>query len=266
MNDSVSNATLVMIVINLLLGFLIPAVLCIVMGKKSGGSLKAFFVGCGTMLLFAFILEGAINFLVSQTGAGALLLQNIWGYALYGGFMAGLFEETGRFVAFRTILRKNWDKDGNALMYGAGHGGFETFYILVFGMLNNLIYAVVINAGMADMLTAGLEGAQLAAVEGAFAQLSAASPLLFLAAPLERLLAIALQLSLSVLVWFAAKKGGRTVLLYPLAILLHLVVDAVTVLLSNAISNTWILEGVILVFTLGYAFLARWIWKKEKEI
>ena len=32
-------------------------------------------------------------------------------YALYGGLMAGLFEETGRFLAFKTVLTSRlWDK------------------------------------------------------------------------------------------------------------------------------------------------------------
>lgn len=262
MSGMVSNAVITMIIINLALGFLIPAILCIVVRKKSGGSLKAFFVGCGTMFLFAFVLEGIINSIVASV-FGAALSGNIWLYGLYGGFMAGLFEETGRFAAFKTVLKKNRDNNGNALMYGAGHGGFEAFYLLVIGMLNNLIYAVIINAGMTDMLTAGLKGEQAAAVESVIEQLSEASPLLFLAGPVERLSAILLHISLSVLVWFAAKQGGKYILLYPLSVLIHLLVDAVTVIVNSYVSNVWIVEGLVFIMAGACAVLARFIWKKQ---
>lgn len=262
MSYMVSNAVITMMIINLILGILIPLILCIVMRKKSGGTLKAFFVGCGTMFLFAFVLEGIVNS-IAALFLGKLLSENIWFYGLYGGFMAGLFEETGRFAAFKTVLKKNRDNNGNALMYGAGHGGFEAFFLLIIGMTNNLIYAFMINAGMTDMLTNGLKGEQLAAVEGVIKQISEASPLLFLASPVERLSAILLHISLSVLVWFAVKEGGKYTLLYPLAILMHLLVDAVTVIVNSYVSNIWIVEGLVFVMAAAAAVLARYVWKKQ---
>ena len=44
-------------------------------------------------------------------------------YAVYGGLMAALFEETGRYSAMRFLV-KPMDFP-NAFMYGAGHGGVE---------------------------------------------------------------------------------------------------------------------------------------------
>jgi len=265
MNQSVPYATIFMICLNMLLGVLIPVVLCIIIRRKFGGELKAFFIGCGTMLLFAYILEGAVNTIIFASPLGASLTSNIWLYGLFGGFMAGLFEETGRLAAFKTILKKNQGNDGNALMYGAGHGGFETFYILVIGMINNLIYAALINSGATGLLTEGLEGAQLQAVENIFAQLCEASPLLFLAGSAERLIAITFHVSASVLVWYAAKNGGNYILLYPLAILLHLLLDAIAVILNSYGINPWLLEAVVLIFSIAVALLAGYIWKREKR-
>ena len=55
-------------------------------------------------------------------------------------------------------------------------------------------------------------------------------------------------LSLSVLVWFAAK-DGKKFWLFPLAILLHLFVDAVAVILKGSGANNWLIaaNNVILV-------------------
>lgn len=264
MSNTVSGATIFMIGLNLVLGFVIPAVLCIVMRKKTGGSRKAFFVGCGIMLVFAFILEGAVNATVASI-FGTKLTGNIWVYAIYGGFMAGLFEETGRFVAFKTLLKKNMDNDGNALMYGAGHGGFEAFYLLVFGMINNLIYAVMINAGTTAAITAALPAEQAAAMNQIYDQLITVSPLVFLASPVERLFAIMTHLGLSVIVWFAAKKGGKYTLLYPFAIFLHMFVDTTAVLINGLLAVPVVLvEAYVLLTALMLLVIARYVWQKCK--
>lgn len=261
MGNTVSVATIVMICIDLALGFLIPAVLGFVMKKKSGGSLKAFFVGCGVMFVFAFVLESiAHNIILTTIGSG--IPGNIWLYGLYGGFMAGLFEETGRFLAFKTILKKNWDNDGNALMYGAGHGGFEAFWLLVIGMLNNLIFAVLINSNTTSVITGTLQGEELAAVEHSIEQLCATSPFLFMVSPIERLAAILAHISLSVLVWFAAKKGGKYFRYYPLALVLHMLLDTTVVILNSYVSSIAIVEVCAWAFAIAFAFIARYVWMK----
>ena len=66
----------------------------------------------------------------------------------------------------------------------------------------------MINAGNASALTAGLEGAALGQIETAIDQMLNASWTLFLLSPIERIAAVVLHISLSVLVWFAVKYGN----------------------------------------------------------
>ena len=91
------------------------------------------------MLLFAFILESGAHRIVLSLPAGSVIKGSIWLYALYGGFMAGLFEETGRYLAFSFALKKYRAKNVNALMYGAGHGGFEAVVVVGLTMINKKI-------------------------------------------------------------------------------------------------------------------------------
>ena len=74
-------------------------------------------------------------------GVPIVIRGNIWLYALYGGLMAGLFEETGRYLAFSFALKKYRAKNVNALMYGAGHGGFEAIVIVGLTMINNIVWS-----------------------------------------------------------------------------------------------------------------------------
>ena len=111
------------------------------------------------MLLFAMVLEQFVHSVVLGSPAGIVIQENIWMYALYGSVMAGLFEETGRLLAMRYVLKKEHRNAHNALMYGAGHGGFEMFVILSIGMINNLIYSVMINLGQTQTLLEPLDEA-----------------------------------------------------------------------------------------------------------
>ena len=49
--------------------------------------------------------------------------------ALVAGLFPGLFEETGRLVAFNTVLKKRKNRE-TSISYGIGHGGFEVILIL----------------------------------------------------------------------------------------------------------------------------------------
>lgn len=256
---SVPGGTIAVLVLNILLGVGIPVGLCIFLRKRFKCSVAAFFVGCGVMFLFALVLEQIVHGIVLFSPAGTVIRGNLWLYALYGGLMAGLFEETGRLLAMKFVLKKQRENPRNALMYGAGHGGFEAFYILCFGMLNNLIYSLLINSGKADMLLQGLDSANQAALQSAFESLSTASPLLFLAAPVERLAAVTLQISLSVLVWRAVE--GKT-FWYLLAIALHFAVDAAAMLLSGYGVPVWGIEGIVWLMTLFCALLA---WRTQSK-
>ena len=178
--------------------------------------------------------------------------------------MAGLFEETGRFVTMRFLLKKEQSNDHNAIMYGIGHGGIEMAFILVIGMVNQLLYSVMINTGQTESLLAPLDASSKEVLQQAFESLVNTPPYMFLLSPVERLAAIIAQISLSVLVWIAVTRAGKK-LLYVLAILLHFLLDAVAVVLSGLGISTWLIEVVIWIMALAFAFLAVKVWKTNRQ-
>ncbi len=261
----VSTASVAMIGTAIASGILIPVLLFLIVRKKSGGSAKAFFVGCGVMFLFVMTLESALHGVILTSPAGAVIQGNIWLYGFYGGFMAGLFEETGRFLAFRTILKKQLDNDGNAWTYGAGHGGFEAFFILVFNMLNTLIYVIVINNGGYEQVLAQLPEDQKAIfAEGIQNIVNTPAPM-YLFSILERCSAIILQMALSLLVWLAVKKGGKKLFYYPLAFLLHMLADSLMVIFNELVGNVFLTEMLILAEAVLVMAFALWRWKEERK-
>lgn len=261
---SVSGLTIAVIVLNMVVAVAIPIGLCVFLRKKFKCDVLPFWVGCGVMFFFALVLEQIVHSIVLSHPVGGVIRGSVWLYALYGGLMAGLFEETGRFIAMKFLLKKKQGNDYNALMYGAGHGGFEAFYIMFFAMLNYLIYAMMINTGSTQLLLNSLDAANQAVLQETFDTLATASPVLFLASPVERLAAVTAQISMSVFVWFAAKENGK-IGWYLLAVVLHLLLDATAALMSGFGVPIAVIEIAIWVLAVLYALLAGWVWKTKKS-
>lgn len=227
--------------VTLLLAVGIPVALFIIIRKKYHAQIRSFFIGCAIFIVFALILEQVLHAVVLY-GLGSVSVavrENTWLYALYGGMAAALFEEAGRFIGMTFFMKKSLDKE-NALMYGAGHGGIEAILLIGFTYINNIVYSLNANSGMLDEMLQGENGAELYAALSPLADLPAG---MFFAAGLERVLAIALQIALSVMVYMAVKHGKNKWVF--IAMLFHFGVNFLAVAV-NELANVWISELVVL--------------------
>lgn len=257
----VPHLSIAIMAFNILLSVGLPAALAIILCRKFKLGSKPFFTGCAVWIVFVMVLEKLLHHFVFQSPAGPIIQSEVWRYALYGGLSAGLFEESGRFIAMKTVLRKEHGNDRNSILYGAGHGGIEAFVILGVGMVNNLIYSILYNTGNIGLVTAPLNETQKAAFQGVIGQLTSSSPAIFLLSPAERITAIILHIALSVIVWMGVTK--KRPLLFPLAILLHAAVDAASVVLSRQGFSMALTELFILIMSLAVACLAFIIYRKH---
>lgn len=262
MKEMVPVLSIIFMAVSCLAGFIIPVILFLYFRKKKNADIVSFFVGCLVMLVFVFTLESIVHQIVLGSSVGESIRNNIGLYALYGGLMAGLFEETGRFIAFQTVLRNKRDRDINALMYGAGHGGFEAVMLLGFSMISNLVMAVMINSGNISAMTGTLSGNALEQLKTVFATLVTTPSYMFLIGIIERVFAVTLQIALSVLVWFSVKNKNRWYL-YPAAILIHFLVDAVAGILFQYNVSILIIELVIFAMTALVVVFAKKIWNRN---
>jgi len=249
-------------IMDMILGIFVPAGLLLYFKKKYRLSSFPFCIGCLTMVLFAMVLEQAVHFLVLQSAAGVIIRGSAALTALYGGLMAGVFEECGRFTAMKFVLKKKQDDPHNALMYGAGHGGVEMFILLVFGMINNVIYSVMLNMGKAETLLAPLDPVRRNTLQQAFNTLEETSPFMFLVSPAERIFAITGQVALSVIVWFAVVKKRKGYLLL-IAVFLHFILDASAVWIAKTGVPVFAVELEILLVVLLTVLFAKAVWKRE---
>lgn len=262
MTGQVPALTIIFCVISCILSFAIPIALLLYYRIKKHADMLPFFIGCAVMLIFALILESIVHSIVLNSASGQKIRDNIWLYALYGGMMAGLFEETGRFTAFKTVLRKKLDNDANALMYGAGHGGFEAMVLLGFSMISNIATATMVNNGTLSAVTATLPEESLTQLQAVVDQLITSSPYLYIAGIIERIFAIILQISFSVIVWYAAK-NGKKIWLWPFAVLIHAAVDGIMAIVMEYTSSIAVTEAVIGIMAVLTALGAVRVWRSN---
>lgn len=266
-NSTVPALSFVTMGIAILFGFLIPAVLFLILKKKYDCKKLPFFVGCATFFIAAIVLEGLVHTIILGGGRAEILMAKPVLYGLYGGFMAGLFEETGRFIAYTIILKKGREKysdNKTALAYGAGHGGFEAFYILVVSMITNLVFGIMINTGNTEVLFNGLDATKAAATQNVLNQLVTTTPLTYLVSVIERFGAVAFHMAASVMVWFAVK--NKKFWLYPVAILLHMILDMLAVI-GMQFGLPIVLIEVFLYLYSGFCIFIAWkIWRKSELV
>lgn len=251
------------IVVSLIIAVGLPFALMIIWKKKTGAKIYPFFIGMGTFMVFALLLEQLMHIFVLEA-TGTLLSDNVFLYSLYGGLAAGIFEETGRFVVMKLFLNKNGAlSKQNSVMYGFGHGGFESIMILGMTEISNLIMVITLNSGLGGMLTEALRPEEAAIAIESIRGLWEYSPFVFLAGAIERIGAIALHVCLSYVVYRAIK--DRKVYLYFVAIGIHALVDFVTALLAKSGVSTVLIEVALYVMVIVMGFFVIKAYKAEKE-
>lgn len=251
----ISTGTIIVMILDLILGFAVPVCLAWWMIRKYKVRLSTILIGAATFIVFALVLEALVHRIVLSGERGALIQGKTLYYALYGGLMAGLFEETGRFLSMKFLMKKEPTTVLPGLAYGAGHGGVEMLILFGISMISNLVMAVMINAGQLETIvsqTPAEAQEQVRVAAAKLAELPAGDLLLGL---WERISALILHLSLSVLVWAAVRKGGKWLWLFPAAILLHAGVDAQAVILSKSASMP-ALEAIIFAESIAIAGIA----------
>ena len=251
----ISTGTLVFMILDLILGFAVPVCLAWWMIQKYKVRLSTILIGAATFIVFALVLESLVHRIVLSGERGALIQGKTLYYALYGGLMAGLFEETGRFLSMKFLMKKEPTTALPGLAYGAGHGGVEMLIVFGLSMISNLAMVVMINAGQLETIVSQTPAEAQEQVRAAAAKLTELRAGDLLLGLWERISALILHLSLSVLVWAAVRKGGKWLWLFPAAILLHAGVDAQAVILSKSASMP-ALEAIIFAESVAIAGIA----------
>ena len=227
---TVSTSSMLLILLTAILGIAIPLIAAIIWCKKKHEPFTTVLIGAATFLLFAIVIEKPLQALVISLDSPVSQFVNarpiLWGIIV--GLFPGVFEETGRFVAFKTVLRKRTQRE-TGLTHGIGHGGFEAMFILGITYIEYFVFAVMLNTGsffeqMIEPVKDSLSTDVMKQITDIVEQITTFSAAAMGVALLDRLIAVLYHIGASIMVFYAVKDKKKW-WLYPLSILIHTVID-----------------------------------------
>ena len=228
-------SSLILMAVGAVLGIAVPVCLAVWLVRKYRARLSTILIGAGTFIVFALVLESIMHQLVLKGPNGPAIMGNTLLFAVYGGLAAGVFEETGRFLSMKFLLKKEPSTALPGIAYGIGHGGAEMLIIFGITMISNFVVSALINAGLSGILFAKVPEDAAAQLQAQLNQLQTVGAGTLLIGLWERISALVLHLGLSMLVWVAVRKGGKWLWLFPAAVALHAIVDAGAVMLQKSV-------------------------------
>lgn len=248
----VNSISIVLMGITAVMSFLVPIFVFIYFKKKEKINFKLVIAGIVVFIVFTQILEKLLHFVI----IGNNLIPNpIW-FTVYGALAAGLFEEGGRFIAFKTIFKNKHEwKDG--LAYGIGHGGIEAILYGVAANVQSIIYSNLINKGLFETVLCSKADVSQANQFLKVKELLIQNPVSFYIITFpERIFALGIQIALTMVVLYAVRYRKNIYLL--IAILLHALMDIPAALYQMKIVNVYFAEGMLLVyFIISMIFLCK---------
>lgn len=255
-------ATVLFLAVSAAVCFILPIGLYIYLRKKYGTKFAPVAVGAITFLVFGIVLKSIFTIIIFNEESIQKLLQTPLLYSFIFALLAGIFEETGRFVSFK-MMQKNYNSIDNALAYGAGHGGIEAIVLVGVSMLINMFIAITIGILGTEAIVEDL-GTSAGDIQNVLDTYINTPSITFLFPAIERISAFIFHVSASVLVYLAVSKNK--VYYYLLSIIFHAILNIPAGLYQAGAfgGNLIVLEGLIFAISILVTAVVYAIYKKEK--
>lgn len=237
----VSTSSFVLMGIGAFIAIVVPIVIAIVWCRKKKEPFTTVLIGAAAFMLFAVMIEKTIqNILIipgqmglPETPVSMFINARPFLLAFLLGLFPGVFEETGRLIAFKTLLRRRTWRE-TSISYGIGHGGVEVVFAVGISLIAYIALGFAINSGEAikEFEETLKEMDQPWMIEQMNSQMKTITgfDLTSLCTLLiERVFAVLFHIGASILVFYACR-DKKKFWLYPLAIVIHTLVDGVAAL------------------------------------
>lgn len=268
-NIVIGKSAVVSLTITVILMIAIPVCFFICWRRKHKEQTKISWLiaGAAGFVISARMLEVGVHYfcIVADNPVSRFINGNTAAFVIYGITMAGIFEECGRLIILKYILKKDRTRE-NAVIYGIGHGGIEILTVLLPAMILYLAIAVMFSQGDTEAalktlnITEETATAALPSVQAA----AAFDYAMMAMNVMERLLAMLIHIGLTIVVYYGVVNAKKLCL--PAAILLHMLADTFPALYQRGILPLWAVEIWIAFWTLMIMLIAAKLYKRMSEI
>ncbi len=266
-NIVTSNSSIISLIITVILMIAIPVIFFIYWRRKNKEQTNISWLIAGAIgfLVSARVLELGVHYfcIIADNPISRFINGSTVAFVLYGIIMAGVFEECGRHIIMKTILKKNRTRE-NAVLYGIGHGGIEILAVILPSMIFTLIIAIVFSSGDTENALRTLKITEETA-EAALPSVQTAASFgyaMMAMNVIERLFAMCLHIGLTVIVYYGIVNGKKAFL--PLAIVLHMIMDTFAALYQRGVTPLWAVEVWIAIWSMVVVFIAVKLYRKMK--
>jgi len=244
-NIVIGKSSVPSLIITVMIMIVIPVVffVCWHRRHKNQINIRWFIAGALGFIVSARVLELLVHYfcIIADNPVSRFINGNTAAYVLYGITMAGVFEEGGRYVILKYILKQNRTRE-NAVLYGIGHGGIEILAVLLPTMVLYLVVAILFSTGDTEKalkilnITEETAAAALPSVQAA----AAFDYSMMALNVIERLMAMSMHISLTVIVYYGVVNSKKIWL--PMAIVLHMLADTFPALYQRSVLPLWVVE------------------------
>ncbi len=264
---AVGKSAVPSLIVTVILMIAIPVIFFLFWRKKHKQQTKISWLIAGAVgfIVSARVLELGVHLicLAADNPVSRFINGNTVAFVLYGIIMAGVFEECGRYVVLKYIMKKNRTPE-NAVLYGIGHGGIEVLAIVLPQMITYLAAAVLFSSGNVENACSALNITEkTAAAALPSVQAAAAFDYGMMAMNVtERLFAMLVHIGLTVIVYYGVVNAKKALL--PGAILLHMLTDTFPALYQRGVLPLWPVEVWAALWAVIIVFLAGKLYRKMK--
>ena len=256
------------LVITVILMAAIPVIffICWRRKHKQRTNISYLIAGAVGFIVSARVLELGVHYfcILADNPVSRFINASTVAFVLYGTVMAGVFEECGRHIVLKYIMKKNRTRE-NAVMYGIGHGGIEILAVILPSIITYLVVAIMFSKGTTKEALTALKITEDTAA-AALPSVQAAAAFDFAMAAMnvvERLFAMFLHIGLTVIVFYGILSARKGYL--PLAILLHMLMDTFPALYQRGVVPLWTVEVWAAFWTAVIVFIAVKLYRKTAD-
>ena len=264
-NIVIGKSSVPALIITVILMIVLPVAFFLYWRRKHKEQTNISYLIAGALgfVVSARVLELGVHYfcIIADNPVSRFINGSTAAYVLYGSFMAGVFEECGRHIVLKYIMKKNRTRE-NAVLYGIGHGGIELLAILLPAMITYLAIAVLFSQGDTETALKALNITEETAA-AALPPIQAAAAFDYSTMAMnviERLLAMLLHIGLTVIVYFGVINAKKIYL--PMAVLLHMLMDTFPALYQRGAVPLWSVEVWAAVCTAVIVFIAGKLYMK----
>lgn len=255
----IEQSQIILLAISTTITILLPIIGAIIWILKTKLYVYPLFIGVFGFFLFALILESAMHSIVFSIFP--IISNSTILYIIYGCLAAAFFEEGGRYVVFRYLMKNSHDKR-NAVTLGIGYGGFEIISVVGMTLISTLMFAISYNSlGIEGMMGTSNDIELYNMIIEMVISIEAYQVRDVVLSVLERICALFFHISCSVFVFNSVYKNDLNYL--GVAFIFHIIMNIPSALYQRqVITDLWIIEVMLLIISSVCSYYAYRIYKR----